>query len=299
MTETIISPESLSAAPAKPRLPSWIKARFPGGPTYIRLKSLMRASGLHTVCEEAHCPNIGECWENGTATFMILGDICTRRCAYCAVGKGRPEAVDWGEPDRVAKAVQEMGLRHAVITSVDRDDMADGGAQLFAMTIRRIRARVPNCAVEVLIPDFSGSEESLRTVLETRPDILNHNTETVPRLYGKTRRGGRYSRALELLARSKEIAPDIISKTGLMVGLGEAEDELFQVMDDLRAVDCDVLTIGQYLRPSQEHLPVERFYTPDDFVRLKDEGLRRGFKHVVSGPLVRSSYHAHEQVPGR
>ncbi|MEK7215648.1 MAG: lipoyl synthase [Chloroflexota bacterium] len=295
MADTLIAPETLTQPP--PRLPSWIRARFPGGPSYIRLKNLMRASGLHTVCEEARCPNIGECWENGTATFMILGDVCTRRCAYCAVTSGLPQGVDWGEPDRVAQTVADMGLRHTVITSVDRDDMADGGSQIFAMTIRRIRARVPECAVEVLIPDFKGSEEALRTVLAARPDILNHNMETVQRLYRIARPGGRYHRALELLARSKELAPDILTKTGVMVGLGETVDELLQVMDDLRAVDCDILTIGQYLRPSKDHLPVERYYEPAEFELLRTEGVARGFRHVESGPLVRSSYHAHEQVP--
>lgn len=282
---------------ARPRLPSWIRAKFPGGPNYLRLKSLMREEGLHTVCEEARCPNVGECWETGTATFMILGDTCTRACRYCAVKTGRPGVLDLGEPDRVARAVQQMGLRHAVVTSVDRDDLPDGGAQIFAAAIRRIRALVPGCNVEVLIPDFKGMEEPLATVMAARPDILNHNTETVPRLYRKARPGGRYAWAIELLARAKEMEPEGITKSGVMVGLGETWDELMQTMDDLRAVRCDVLTIGQYLRPGPEYLPVERFYTPEEFAQLKEEGLARGFGHVESGPLVRSSYHAERQVP--
>ena len=287
-------------SPARPRrLPEWIRARFPGGPTYMRLKEMMRSEGLHTVCEEARCPNVGECWEWGTATFLILGDVCTRRCGYCAIKSGMPSGLDLGEPQRVAQTIQRMGLRHAVITSVDRDDLPDGGASIFAATIRHVRALAPECKIEVLIPDFKGSEESLVTVLLARPDILNHNTETVPRLYRMARPGGRYARALELLARTRDLTPDMVTKTGVMVGLGETWDELLQVMDDLRAVDCDVLTIGQYLRPSQEHLPVERFYTPDEFALLKREALSRGFRHVESGPLVRSSYHAHEQVPAR
>ena len=298
MPDTLITPQRLAPeSPPRPRLPSWIKARFPGGPNYIRLKGLMRSQQLHTVCEEARCPNIGECWEFGTATFLILGDVCTRRCGYCAVKSGMPMHLDLGEPDRVARTVQQMGLKHAVITSVDRDDLPDAGAQVFATTIRRIRERTPGCTIEVLIPDFKGSETSLATVMAAGPDILNHNTETVPRVYRKARPGGRYARALELLARAKEMAPEGITKTGLILGLGETWDELLEVMDDLRAVRCDVLTIGQYLRPSDDHLPVERYYTPDDFLQLKGEGLRRGFRHVESGPLVRSSYHAHEQVP--
>lgn len=289
--------DTLSTPPA--RLPSWIRARFPGGPKYLHLKNLMREEGLHTVCEEARCPNIGECWEYGTATFLILGDTCTRACGYCAIKTGLPTTLDLAEPDRVALTVQRMGLRHAVVTSVDRDDLPDGGAAIFAATIRRIRARVPECNVEVLIPDFKGSREDLKTVMAARPDILNHNTETVPRLYRRARSGGIYPRALELLARAREITPTVITKTGMMVGLGETWEELLQVMDDLRGVDVDVLTLGQYLRPTKDHLPVERFYPPEEFEQLKAEGLARGFKHVESGPLVRSSYHAHEQVPSR
>ena len=240
---------------------------------------------------------MGECWEWGTATFLILGDICTRACGYCAIKTGLPTTLDLAEPNRVAQTVEKMKLRHAVITSVDRDDLPDGGAGIFAATIQQIRARVPGCNVEVLIPDFKGSRDALATVMAAKPDILNHNTETVPRLYRKARSGGIYTRALELLRRAREIEPKVITKTGVIVGLGETWDELLQVMDDLRAVDVDVLTIGQYLRPSQDHLPVDRFYTPEEFVQLKVEGLARGFKHVESGPLVRSSYHAHEQVP--
>ncbi len=289
---------TITDPPSTPqRLPSWIRARFPGGPNYLHLKNLLREEGLHTVCEEARCPNMGECWEWGTATFLILGDICTRACGYCAIKTGLPTTLDLAEPTRVAQTVEKMKLRHAVITSVDRDDLPDGGAGIFAATIQQIRARVPGCNVEVLIPDFKGSRDALATVMAAKPDILNHNTETVPRLYRKVRSGGIYTRALELLRRAREIEPKVITKTGVIVGLGETWDELLQVMDDLRAIDVDVLTIGQYLRPSQDHLPVDRFYTPEEFVQLKVEGLARGFKHVESGPLVRSSYHAHEQVP--
>ena len=289
---------TITDPPSTPqRLPSWIRARFPGGPNYLHLKNLLREEGLHTVCEEARCPNMGECWEWGTATFLILGDICTRACGYCAIKTGLPTTLDLAEPNRVAQTVEKMKLRHAVVTSVDRDDLPDGGAGIFAATILQIRARVPGCNVEVLIPDFKGSRDALATVMAAKPDILNHNTETVPRLYRKARPGGIYTRALELLRRAREIEPKVITKTGVIVGLGETWDELLQVMDDLRAVDVDVLTIGQYLRPSQDHLPVDRFYTPEEFVQLKVEGRARGFKHVESGPLVRSSYHAHEQVP--
>ncbi len=289
---------TITDPPSTPqRLPSWIRARFPGGPNYLHLKNLLREEGLHTVCEEARCPNMGECWEWGTATFLILGDICTRACGYCAIKTGLPTTLDLAEPNRVAQTVEKMKLRHAVITSVDRDDLPDGGAGIFAATIQQIRARVPGCNVEVLISDFKGSRDALATVMAAKPDILNHNTETVPRLYRKARSGGIYTRALELLRRAREIEPKVITKTGVITGLGETWDELLQVMDDLRAVDVDVLTIGQYLRPSQDHLPVDRFYTPEEFVQLKVEGLARGFKHVESGPLVRSSYHAHEQVP--
>ena len=282
--------------PAPPRLPKpeWLKVRAPGSPSYSRLKALMRELNLHTVCEEAQCPNIGECWNHGTATFMILGDLCTRACAYCAVSHGRPAAVDGAEPARVADAIRTLGLHYVVITSVDRDDLDDGGASIFADTIRETRARAPGCRVEVLIPDFQGNETALRAVLDARPDVLNHNTETVPRLYRMARSGGRYARTLELLDRSRRYAPDIPTKSGLMVGLGEERDELVATIKDLREVGCGILTIGQYLRPSAGHAPMARYYHPDEFRKLKQVALDCGFVHVESGPLVRSSYHAHE-----
>src|SRR5262250_2817614 len=253
--------------PTQPRTPKpdWLKVRAPGSPNYTRLKGLMRELGLHTVCEEAQCPNIGECWHHGTATFMILGDICTRACAYCAVAHGRPHPVDAAEPVRVADAIRTLDLSYVVITSVDRDDLADGGAAIFAATIRETRVRLTECRIEVLIPDFQGSEAALRTVLDARPDILNHNTETVPRLYRMARSGGRYARTLELLQRSRRYAPDIPTKTGVMVGLGEEWDELVATFRDLREVGCGVLTIGQYLRPSAAHAPMTRYYTPAEF----------------------------------
>jgi lipoic acid synthetase len=281
------------ARPREPK-PAWLKVRAPGSPSYIRLKNLMRELHLNTVCEDARCPNIGECWNHGTATFMILGDVCTRACAYCAVAHGRPAPIDTAEPQRVAAAVQTLGLRYVVVTSVDRDDVDDGGASIFAETVRQTRARVPDCRIEVLIPDFRGSEVALRTVLDARPDVLNHNTETVPRLYRMARSGGRYSRTLELLDRSRRLAPDIPTKTGLMVGLGEERDELLATFRDLRDVGCDILTIGQYLRPTPAHAPMVRYYHPDEFRDLKAAALALGFGHVESGPLVRSSYHAHE-----
>jgi lipoyl synthase len=256
----------------------------------------MRELKLNTVCEDAHCPNIGECWHHGTATFMILGDVCTRACAYCAVAHGRPAALDLDEPRRVAEAVQAMGLTYAVVTSVDRDDQPDGGAGIFAQTIREIRARMPATRVEVLIPDFKGEHGPLQTVLDARPDVLNHNTETVPRLYRMARSGGRYARTLELLDRARTYTPDIPTKTGVMVGLGEEHDELLQVFRDLRAVGVSILTIGQYLRPSPEHAAMTRYYHPDEFATLKRAALDLGFVHVEAGPLVRSSYHAHEQA---
>ena len=274
--------------------PPWLKVRAPGSPGYLRLKGLMRELGLHTVCEEAQCPNIGECWHHGTATFMILGDVCTRACSYCAVAHGRPGAVDHAEPVRVASAIQTLNLSYVVITSVDRDDLADGGASIFAATIRETRARLSGCRIEVLIPDFQGNEAALRSVLDARPDILNHNTETVPRLYRTARSGGRYRRTLELLERSRRYAPTIPTKTGLMVGLGEEHDELVATFKDLRQVGCEILTLGQYLRPSLEHAPMTRYYHPDEFAELKRIALDLGFVHVESGPLVRSSYHAHE-----
>jgi lipoic acid synthetase len=270
--------------------------KAPGGPNYLRLQGLMRELDLHSVCEEAHCPNVGECWEHGTATFMILGDVCTRNCAYCAVAHGRPPKYDIAEPSRVAQAIAEMGLQHAVITSVDRDDLPDFGAYIFAETIRQIHERIPGCSVEVLVPDFQGNHDSIRSVLEARPEIYNHNTETVPRLYKKARPGGRYPRVMEIFRYSKLVAPEIPTKTGMILGMGETTEEVIAVMRDLRAVDVDILTLGQYLRPSAAHIPLDRYYTPEEFRRLYEIGMEMGFRHVESGPLVRSSYHAWEQV---
>jgi lipoic acid synthetase len=278
----------------RPPKPEWLKVRAPGSPNYARLKGLMRDLNLHTVCVEAHCPNIGECWHHGTATFMILGDVCTRACAYCAIAHGRPAAADPDEPLRVGRAIETLGLNYVVITSVDRDDLDDGGAAIFADTIRETRARSPRCRIEVLIPDFQGKEAPLRTVLDAKPDIMNHNVETVPRLYRMARSGGRYPRTLELLDRSRKYAPDIPTKTGLMVGMGEAHDELVATFRDLREAGCQILTIGQYLRPSSDHAPMVRYYHPDEFRELKQIALDLGVVHVESGPLVRSSYHAHE-----
>jgi len=276
--------------------PEWLKVRAPGSAGYLRIKELMRGLKLHTVCEEAHCPNIGECWHHGTATFMIMGEVCTRACGYCNVTHGAPAVLDPDEADNLARAVETMELAYVVVTSVDRDDLPDFGASAFAATIRAIKARRPECRVEVLIPDFQGKEAPLRSVLEARPDILNHNTETVPRLYRIARPGGRYPRALELLQRARTWAPEIPTKTGIMVGLGETFDEVVEVLRDLHQVDCQILTIGQYLRPSVAHLPMVRYYTPDEFRELKRIALDLGFGHVESGPLVRSSYHAHEQA---
>ncbi len=281
--------------PREPK-PEWLKVRAPGSENYLRLKSVMKELRLHTVCEEARCPNIGECWHHGTATFMILGDVCTRACAYCAVAHGRPNELDLAEPARVADAIERMTLRHAVITSVDRDDLADGGACIFAETIRLTRERVPGCRIEVLIPDFQGLDRPLKTVLDAGPDVLNHNIETVPRLYRMARSGGKYLRSLELLDRSRRYRPAIATKTGIMVGLGEEVDEVVRVFDDLRRAGVSILTIGQYLRPSADHAPMTRYYHPDEFAGLKRLALDRGFVHVESGPLVRSSYHAHEQA---
>ena len=283
------------ALPRQPK-PRWLLVRPPGSPGYIRLKRLMRQLDLHTVCEEANCPNIGECWDRGTATFMILGDVCTRSCGYCNVIHGRPGTVDTAEPERVAAATARLQLRHVVVTSVDRDDLEDGGAGIFAGTIRAIRQRAPRCRVEVLIPDFSGREADLHTVLEAGPDVLNHNIETVERLYRSARPGGRYDRALDLLARAGRLAPGIPTKSGLMVGLGERWPEIQATLADLRRAGCNLLTIGQYLRPSVAHLPVDRYYTPDEFARLKEAALRLGFGHVESAPLVRSSYHADQAI---
>ncbi len=276
--------------------PEWLKARAPMGENFHQLKKLARGLGLHTVCESAQCPNIGECWNHRTATFMLLGDICTRRCGFCAVPKGRPEAIDWDEPQRVAEAVAALGLKHAVVTSVNRDDDNIGGAKIFSETIQQIRKLAPGCRVEVLIPDFQGLDEALRIVLGAQPDVLNHNTETVPRLYRVVRSGARYERTLRLLENAKKFSPGIVTKSGVMVGLGETLGELVDVFRDLGERAVDILTVGQYLRPSRDHLPIARFYTPDEFSFLKEEALRFGFRHVESGPLVRSSYHAHEQA---
>ena len=282
--------------PQRTPKPSWLRAKAPVGENFHNLKKLARGLGLHTVCESAQCPNIGECWNHKTATFMLLGDICTRRCGFCAVPKGRPEPIDWEEPKRVAEAVATLGLKHAVVTSVNRDDDNIGSARIFAETIREIRELTPDCRVEVLIPDFQGSEDSLRIVLDANPDVLNHNTETVPRLYRAVRSGARYERTLTLLEKAKQISPATVTKTGVMVGLGEATDELLEVFRDLALRGVDILTVGQYLRPSKDHLPIARFYEPQEFTYLRDQALRYGFRHVESGPLVRSSYHAHEHA---
>ena len=282
-------------AAARPRLPEWLKVPMPGGPRYIELQNLMRSQALHTVCEEAHCPNIGECWDRGTATFMILGDICTRRCHYCAVTTGRPLGIDLQEPGRLADTVEAMGLRYCVITSVNRDDLSDGGAFIFASCIKKIRSQVPGCRVEVLIPDFAGSWPALKKVIDVRPDVLNHNIESPKRVFPRVRPKGDYRLSLDLLAQAKELDPNTVTKSGIIVGMGETTDELVETMEDLRGVDCDLLTIGQYLRPSAKHLAVDRFYTPLEFDELGAIGRKLGFKHVASGPLVRSSYHADEQ----
>ena len=284
------------ADPLPERKPSWLKVKAPGGANYLHLKQLMKELDLHTVCEEAHCPNVGECWEHGTATFMILGDVCTRNCAYCAVAHGRPPKFDPAEPSRVAQAAKQMNLRHLVITSVDRDDLPDFGAWAFAEVIRQVHDAVPGCSVEVLVPDFQGNEDSIRAVLEARPEIYNHNTETVPRLYKKARPGGRYERVLGIFRFAKSIAPDIPTKTGIILGMGETNEEVLKTMRELREVDVDILTIGQYLRPSDDHITLDRYVTPDEFTMFRTEGMAMGFKHVESGPLVRSSYHAWEQV---
>lgn len=282
--------------PLPERKPAWLKVKAPGGANYLRLKSMMREKGLHTVCEEAHCPNVGECWEHGAATFMILGNVCTRNCAYCAVAHGRPPVFDPTEPAKVAAAAADMGLRHAVITSVDRDDLPDYGAGIFAEVIRQIHAQVPGCSVEVLVPDFQGDEDAIRAVLDAGPEIYNHNTETVPRLYKRARPGGRYERVLGIFRFAKAHAPHIPTKTGIILGLGETNEEVLQTMRELRGVDVDILTLGQYLRPSAEHIELDRYVTPEEFRMLRDAGMEMGFKHVESGPLVRSSYHAWEQV---
>ena len=284
--------------PIRQPKPSWLRAKAPGGENFHQLKKLARGLGLHTVCESAQCPNIGECWNHRTATFMLLGDICTRRCGFCAVPKGRPQPLDLDEPRRVAEAVATLGLKHAVITSVNRDDDNLGGARIFAETIREVRKAAPDCRIEVLIPDFQGLDEALQIVLNARPDVLNHNTESVPRLYRVVRSGARYERTLRLLENAKKLSPGMVTKSGVMVGLGESMTELVDVFSDLAARKVDILTVGQYLRPSRDHLPIARFYTAEEFAYLKQEALRLGFRHVESGPLVRSSYHAHEQADG-
>jgi lipoic acid synthetase len=282
--------------PLPERKPSWLKVKAPGGRNYLHLKNLMRELDLNTVCEEAHCPNVGECWEHGTATFMILGDVCTRNCAYCAVAHGRPPRFDAAEPSRVAEAARKMSLRHVVLTSVDRDDLPDFGAWAFAETVRLIKADNPSTSVECLVPDFQGNEDSIRTVLEAGPDIYNHNTETVPRLYKKARPGGRYERVMGIFRASKRLAPHIPTKSGIIVGMGETNEEIVEVMKDLREVDVDILTIGQYLRPSDDHIQLDRYVTPGEFRWFHEQGMALGFRHVESAPLVRSSYHAWEQV---
>ncbi len=287
----------IDLAPRRPLpKPEWLRARAPMGDNYHDLKKLARSLNLHTVCESAQCPNIGECWHHRTATFMMLGNLCTRRCGFCAVPKGRPEPIDFDEPRRVAEAVAQLGLKFAVITSVNRDDDIIGGARAFVMVIDEIRRQAPGCQVEVLIPDFQGNEDAIRLVVEARPTILNHNTESVPRLYRAVRSGARYERTLRLLQLAREINPATVTKSGVMVGLGEGMDELLQVYRDLAGVGVSVLTIGQYLRPSKDHLPIARYYTPGEFAFMKREALAMGFRHVESGPLVRSSYHAHEQA---
>jgi len=295
-TRDRINPEQTVAAPIPLRRPSWIRVRAPSGETYEWLQSLMRKKALHTVCEEAGCPNMGECWGSGTATFLMLGDVCTRTCGFCDIKHGQPTPLDWLEPERVAQAVKAMELKHAVITSVNRDDRKDGGAPIFAMVIRRIRQLLPGCSVEVLIPDFKGSLEALRIVMDARPEILNHNVETVPRLFKHVQPQDRLEWSETILSNAKRLDPDVLTKSGIMAGLGETMDELKEVMRLLRSWDVDILTVGQYLQPSRQHLPIERYYTLDEFAELKAFGLGIGFKWVESGPLVRSSYHAAEQV---
>jgi lipoic acid synthetase len=284
----------MNASIMRARKPDWLRIRVPSGATTVRLKELMRKGGLHTVCEEARCPNMAECWNAGTATFMILGDICTRSCGFCAVKTGRPVGLDLAEPRRVAEAVSQMGIRHAVVTSVNRDELADGGAAVFAATIREIRALTPGVTVEVLIPDFRGVPGTLETIIAAAPDILNHNVETVPRLYTRVRPQAKYARSLSLLRRAKKLG--MVTKTGLMLGIGESIPEVHDVMGDLRGVGCDILTLGQYLQPTANHLPVDRYLSPEEFGSLRRKGLEMGFRFVESGPLVRSSYHAERHV---
>jgi len=291
-----ILPDGAAPPPARHARPPWLKVRFRGGSNFRELDGIMRTLGLHTVCESARCPNMGECWEHRTATFMILGNICTRACGFCAVPSGRPLGPpDEDEPRRVAEAVERMGLRYAVVTSVNRDDQPDGGSKIFARTIEEIRRRVPGCRVEVLIPDFRGNREALETLMAACPDVLNHNMETVPRLYRRVRKGAVYERSLELLRRAREISPDTPTKTGMMLGLGETRDEVVSAMKEIAAQGTHILTLGQYMQPTPEHLPIERYVHPDEFAEFKQLGEKMGFKHVESGPLVRSSYHAFEQ----
>jgi len=293
----LISADQIQELPTRPaRRPEWIKVRAPAGRNYERVREIMRSKLLHTVCEEARCPNLGECWGAGTATFLLMGNTCTRSCGFCDIATGRPQPLDWLEPERVARAVNAMDLRHAVITSVNRDEREDGGAPIFAMVIRRIRELQPGCSVEVLIPDFKGSREALQIVMEARPEILNHNVETVRRLFKRVQPQDRYEWAQATLSNAKQLDPDVLSKSGIMVGLGETLDELKATMDDLRSWGVDILTLGQYLQPSVKHLPIERYYHPDEFAELKEYGLGIGFRWVESGPLVRSSYHAEQQV---
>jgi lipoyl synthase len=293
-TRDRVNPEKLNTTPQ--RRPDWIKVRPPTGETYEWLQGLMRKKSLHTVCEEAGCPNMGECWGSGTATFLMLGDVCTRSCGFCDIKHGQPAPLDWLEPERVAQAVKAMELKHAVITSVNRDERKDGGAPIFALVIRRIRELLPGCSIEVLIPDFKGSLEALRMVMDARPEILNHNVETVTRLYKAVQPQDHYEWAEATLTNAKKLDPEVLTKSGIMVGLGETMDEIKAAMRDLRSWDVDILTIGQYLQPSRKHLAIDRFYTLSEFAEIKDYGLGIGFKWVESGPLVRSSYHAAEQV---
>jgi lipoic acid synthetase len=296
MMASKVKADEVGTAPRPRRRPEWIRVRAPGGETYEWLRGLMRSKALHTVCEEAMCPNIGECWGSGTATFLMMGDVCTRSCGFCDIKTGRPAPLDWSEPERVAQAVGAMNLQHVVITSVNRDEREDGGAPVFAMVIRRIRQVQPGCSIEVLIPDFKGSREALKIVMDARPEILNHNVETVPRLFRKVQPQDRYEWALATLANARQLDPLVLTKSGIMVGLGETFDEVVAVMRDLADLDLDILTIGQYLQPSKKHLPIERYYPPDEFAEFKRIGLEIGFKWVESGPLVRSSYRAAEQV---
>lgn len=293
-TRDRIDPEKINTTPL--RRPEWIKVRAPAGETYEWLHDLMRSKSLHTVCEEARCPNMGECWGSGTATFLMMGDICTRTCGFCDIKRGQPSPLDWLEPERIAQAVKSMNLRHAVITSVNRDDRKDGGAPIFAMVIRRIRELQPGCSIEVLIPDFKGSMEALKIVMDARPEILNHNVETVPRLFKIVQPQDRYEWAQATLTNARKLDPEVLTKSGIMLGLGETLQEVKDTMRDLRSWGVEILTIGQYLQPSKKHLPIERYYTLEEFQELKDFGLQIGFKWVESGPLVRSSYHAADQV---